>query len=152
MVSLGSLSISQIMAKAFTLLKRQKEFARYFISGCTATVMNLTAVWVSRQFTSYEVAVFIGALAGTITSYLLAKLFVFKADKKRFDHSEIIRFLSVHAVVTFQIWLVSVSLDRWLLPIYWSGDFREALASFIGVGSVVFTGFILHRKLTFRQP
>ncbi|WP_239796690.1 GtrA family protein [Candidatus Nitrotoga arctica] len=139
-------SINQILS----IFNRQAEFVRYVISGGTATVVNLAAIWLSRQITNYEISVFIGAIAGTITTYLLTKIFVFNANSKAFDHSEIMRFLSVHAVVCMQIWLVSVSIERWVLPVYWTSNLREALASMIGVGSVVFTGFFLHRNVTFR--
>ena len=141
-----SRSIKQIIG----LFNRQTQFARYVISGGTATVVNLATIWLSRQITHFELSVFIGAIAGTITTYLLTKTFVFNANSKAFDHSEILRFLSVHAVVCIQIWLVSVSIERWVLPVYWTSNSREALASMLGVGSVVFTGFFLHRNVTFR--
>ena len=134
-----------------SLFNRQKEFVRYVISGGTATILNLATVWLSRQVTTYEIAVFIGAMVGTATSYILTKTVVFNSNKKAFDHMEMVRFLSVHAVVCLQIWLVSVSLERWLLPAGWSSDARETLASAIGVGSVVLTGFILHRNVTYRE-
>ena len=133
------------------MLDQHKEFARYVFSGGTATVLNLAAVWLFRQFSNYETAVFIGALVGTITTYVLTKTFVFNSDSTTIDHREILRFLSVHAVVCFQIWLVSVSLQRWLLPTNLLGDLREVVSSVIGVGSVVFTGFILHRRITFQK-
>jgi putative flippase GtrA len=129
----------------------QKEFVRYVVSGCTATVLNLTGVWLSRQFLSYEIAVVIGAILGTMTTYVLAKTFVFNSNADAIDHMEIFRFLSVHAVVCLQIWLVSVSLESWLLPSDWSVGLRESVASLIGVGSVAATGFVLHRRVTFRK-
>src|SRR5450830_1064790 len=123
------------------MLTRHKEFARYIFSGGSATVMNLAAVWFFRKFSSYEIAVSVGALVGTITTYVLTKIFVFNCNDTVIDHKEIFRFLLVHAVVCLQIWLVSVSIQRWLLPAYLSGELREATSSVIGIGSVVFTGF-----------
>jgi putative flippase GtrA len=140
----------RILTLASAHLRGRGRFVRYVLSGGIATAVNLLAVWLSRQVADYPVAVSIGAIAGTATSYLLGKVFVFNAAKRRFDHAEIIRFLLVHAVVCAQIWVVSVALERWVLPVSLSISIREAIASVIGVGSVVFTGFFLHRRVTFR--
>lgn len=132
------------------MINLSNTFFRYIISGSTATVVNLATVWLARHLTTYSVAVAVGAIAGTATSYLLAKIFVFDAKERVIDHAEIFRFLLVHAIVCVQIWVVSVSLDRWILPVIWDNGLRETVASFVGVGSVVFTGFFLHRHITFR--
>lgn len=132
------------------MINLRNKFFRYIISGSTATIVNLAAVWLARQLTDYSVAVSVGAVAGTATTYLLTKRFVFNATERVFDHAEIVRFLLVHTIVCIQIWIVSVSLERWMLPVNWDDGLREAVASFVGVGSVVFTGFFLHRHVTFR--
>lgn len=129
--------------------QRSKEFIRYVISGCCATAVNLAVVLLARQFISYEIAVFIGAIFGTSTTYLMTKIFVFGAKNNTVDYSEIVRFICIHGVVCLQIWFVSVSLERWILPVFELGPYREAMASFIGVGSVVFTGYFLHRNVTY---
>jgi putative flippase GtrA len=131
--------------------QRTREFIRYVLSGGSATVVNLAAVWLSRQFASYETAVAIGALFGTATTYLMTKTFVFNARSKAVDYPEVARFLCIHGVVCLQIWLVAVSLERWILPAMGVAAYREAIASVIGVGSVVFTGYFLHRKVTYRS-
>ena len=134
------------------MARQQNQFFRYIISGGTATVFNLLTVFFMRLFTYYEIAVVVGALVGTGTTYLLTKVFVFNANGKAVDRNEIMRFLFVHALVCTQIWLVSVSLDWWVLPMYWSPDIRQSISSVIGVSSVVLTGFFLHRKITYREP
>lgn len=133
------------------MLQRHRKFILYVISGSTATVANLLAVFITRQFTDYSTAAFTGAIVGTVTSYILSKTIVFGATEKMLDHAEIIRFLFVHAVVCFQVWGVSVSLEAWVIPTALSSGMREAIASLIGAGSVVFTGFFLHRYVTFRS-
>lgn len=127
-----------------------KRFLRYIVSGCCATVVNLAFVWISRQITSYELAVLIGAIFGTATTYIMTKIFVFERKRKVVDYSEILRFLCVHGIVCLQIWVVSVSLERWILPMLEIAQYQEPIASFIGVGSVVFTGYFLHRHVTYR--
>lgn len=139
------------MFSIFRQDQRRREFIRYVISGGSATVVNLAAVWLSRQFAGYEIAVAIGAIFGTATTYLMTKTFVFNATSKAIDYSEIARFLCIHGLVCLQIWLVSVSLNRWILPAIGIDAYREAIASVIGVGSVVFTGYFLHRKVTYRS-
>jgi putative flippase GtrA len=129
----------------------QKQFIRYVISGSIATVLNLTGVWLSRQLLSYEIAVVIGAIVGTLTSYVLTKTFVFNSDTNAIDHKEMVRFFSVHSAVCLQIWLVAVSLESWLLPAEWPAGLRESLASLVSVGSVAITGFVLHRSVTYRK-
>lgn len=143
-------SLQRTFCLVINMLNRRNKFVRYIISGSTATIINLAVVWLARQLTDYSIAVVAGALAGTATTYILAKTFVFNTTSKTFDHAEIIRFLLVHTVVCIQIWIVSVSLESWILPTHWSGDLREVISSVIGVGSVVFTGFFLHRYVTFR--
>lgn len=143
-------NLPKLVYSAVNISNRQKEFLRYVVSGGTATIANLAAIWLSRWYVNYEIAVAIGAIIGTGTTYLLTKIFVFKSKSKNFDFSEIIRFLSVHAVVCIQIWLVSVLLEKLLEPYLSTDNIRESIASLIGVGSVVFTGFFLHRYVTFR--
>ena len=140
----------KILGLVLDVINLNNKFLRYIISGSTATVVNLAVVWLARQLTDYSVAVSVGAIAGAATTYLLTKNFVFNATKRALDHAEIIRFLLVHTIVCIQIWIVSVSLVRWILPAHWDGGLREAIASFIGVGSVVLTGFFLHQHITFR--
>ncbi len=130
--------------------KHTKSFLRYVFSGCLATVVNLSFVWFSMQLTSYEIAVVVGAVFGTTTTYIMTKVFVFEKREKAVDYHEILRFICVHGVVCVQIWIVSVSLERWILPMLAITQYREAIASLIGVGSVVFTGYFLHRLVTYR--
>lgn len=132
------------------MAQQHRKFVLYVISGGTATLVNLSFVWITRQFAEYSTAVIVGAIAGTLTSYVLGKVFVFNATGRVFDHAEIIRFLFVHTIVCFQVWLVSVVLEAWILPNTMDAGHREAIASVIGAGSVVFTGFFLHRYVTFR--
>lgn len=131
------------------LLILNRKFVRYVISGCTATIVNLMVVLLARQISVYAIAVFIGALAGMATSYVLTKIFVFNATQKNFDHAEIMRFLLVHGLMCIQIWVVSVSFESWVLPAHWAGDVREVISSVIGMGSVVLTGFFLHQRVTY---
>jgi hypothetical protein len=57
---------ASIMVKASAIDVR--EFARFILSGVTATIGNMVAVWLARRFLSFEIALLAG-IATAITQY-----------------------------------------------------------------------------------
>jgi hypothetical protein len=43
-----------------------REFARFVLSGVSATVGNMVAVWLTRRFLSFEIALVLRAVIGSI--------------------------------------------------------------------------------------
>ena len=56
-----------------------REFIRFFLSGVTATVGNMAAVWLTRRFLPFETALLAGIAAGITISFALSKIFAFRS-------------------------------------------------------------------------
>jgi putative flippase GtrA len=89
-------------------------------------------------------------LAGMVTAFVLARIFVFRAETGG-AHWQFLRFAAVNAVALVQVFLVSVGLARFVFPslgIAWLG---ETAAHVIGVLSPVASSYVLHKHFSFRQ-
>lgn len=128
-----------------------RKFGSFVLVGGLAAGVN----WVSRilmsgQGLAFEIAVVIAYLFGMVTAYLLSRMFVFEKSGRSFG-SEIWRFTLVNLVALVVVWVVSVSLESWILPaIGWTWRPAE-VAHGIGILCPVFTSYVGHKHFTFGQ-
>lgn len=128
-----------------------REFWVFLLVGGLAAAVNwLSRIVLSAQGMSFEVAVVVAYVVGMATAYVLSRVFVF--DKSgRSVSSEIWRFTLVNLVAVVVVFVVSVALERWVLPmIGWTWRPAE-VAHGIGVLSPVVTSYLGHRHFTFGQ-
>jgi putative flippase GtrA len=134
-------------------------FIRYVVSGLTATGANLACFGLARLIAPFTLAVFLGAIAGVVTSMVLTSIFVFRTGKILPQGTRMLRFLSVHSLVVLTISLVSELVHfivyRYNIPfaqteLLWlkGGD---AMAFVAGVAIATPVGFLLHRHFTYSQ-
>ena len=95
-------------------------------------------------------AVTLAYLTGMITAFILAKLFVFQSSSHSMTKS-IALFAIVNVFAFAQTWTVSVFLAYHLLPAIGIHAFGKAIASGVGIAIPIFTSFVAHKYITFRE-
>ena len=126
-----------------------RRFVTFLATGTAAACCNIGARVLLSHVTSYGVAVAVAYLIGMVVAFVLAKLFVFDSNPQRW-HAELARFAMVNGVAFVQVWLVSLGLERYVLPgLGWQWH-EELCAHVAGVGSPILTSYIAHKHFTFR--
>jgi putative flippase GtrA len=125
------------------------QFGTFLLTGGVAACVNIASRWVFERAVSYEAAVALAYLAGMVTAFLLARLFVFEHDDQRVG-GQFARFALVNAVAFVQVWLVSVGLADLAFPAIGFGWHADTVAHVIGVISPVAASFLLHKHFSFR--
>jgi putative flippase GtrA len=128
-----------------------RQFWAFLLVGGLAAVVNwFSRIMISAQGVPFEAAVVVAYLLGMVTAYLLSRMFVFEKTGRSVAN-EVTRFTLVNMVALVVVWVVSVTLERWLLPaINWTWRPAE-VAHAVGVLSPVVTSYLGHRYFTFGQ-
>lgn len=128
-----------------------RQFWAFLAAGGLAALVNwFSRIMISAQGVGFEAAVVIAYVLGMATAYLLSRLFVFEKTGRSLAN-EIFRFVLVNLVALVVVWIVSVSLARWILPTAgWTWRPAE-VAHGIGVLSPVLTSYLGHRYFTFSR-
>lgn len=92
-----------------------REFARFVLSGVTATIGNMVAVWLARRFLSFEIALLAGIATAIAISFGLSKFFAFRSRSWNRAVGEAARFLIVYATGCAIYWMVAVFIRMFLL-------------------------------------
>jgi putative flippase GtrA len=125
------------------------QFAVFLVTGGIAAGVNIVTRMLLERFVSYEAAVGLAYLAGMITAFILARVFVFKPVAGD-AHGQFLRFALVNGVAFAQVWLISVGLARLVFPAIGFTWRVETVAHVIGVLSPVVTSYVLHKRFSFR--
>jgi putative flippase GtrA len=131
-------------------LSEKTRFATFVLTGGIAAGVNIVTRIILERFFSYEAAIGLAYLAGMVTAFMLARLFVFRPVGGS-AHGEFLRFTLVNAVAFTQVWIVSVGLARFIFPALGFTWRAETVAHVIGVLSPVVTSYVLHKRFTFRS-
>jgi putative flippase GtrA len=130
-------------------------FFRFLLAGGLAALLNFGSRFFYNLFVDFSTAVVLAFFTGLITGYVLNKMYVFTSSGNSVAQ-EITWFVLVNLFALAQTWGLSVYLAR-LLPHYLSfagarsTDLAEAIAHGAGVLLPVFTSYIGHKYLTFRE-
>jgi putative flippase GtrA len=126
------------------------EFARFVLTGVTATVGNIAAVWLARLFVSFELALLAGIVAGLTISFALSKFFAFGSRSWERAGGEAARFLIVYAVSCAMYWGVAVVIARFVLMYAIAPQTAEFGGVLVGAGMMTLTSYFGHRFFTYR--
>ena len=96
-----------------------REFARFVLSGVTATVGNMLTVWLTRRFLSFDIALLAGIAMAIAISFALSKFFASRSRSWNRAVGEAERFLIVYATGCAVYWTVAVSIRMFLLAHGW---------------------------------
>ena len=130
-------------------------FLRFLLAGGFAALINFGSRFFYNLFVDFSVAVVLAFLSGLTVGYLLNKRYVFGASGNSVAQ-EMVWFVLINLLALAQTWGLSVYLVQ-LLPEYIAvdspggGELIEALAHGAGVILPVFTSYIGHKYLTFRE-
>lgn len=139
---------ASIMVKAAAIDVR--EFARFVLSGVTATIGNMVAVWLARRFLSFEVALLTGIATATTISFALSKFFAFRSRSWNRAVGEAARFLIVYATGCAMYWMVAVFIRMFLLAHGVAVEAAETGGILVGAGTMMLTSYCGHRFFTYR--
>lgn len=127
-----------------------RPFARFAITGGLAAGVNILSRIALSQISSYSTAITIAYLFGMTTAYVLMKMMVFEKSGQPV-HREYFRFALVNAVAFLQVWMVSMTLARYLLPAVGFVAHADTIGHVVGVISPIATSYYLHKYFTFSK-
>ena len=123
-------------------------FTRFLLVGGIAAAVNILSRIALSLAMSYGPAIVVAYVCGMTTAYILNKLFVF-APSGRAVHDEYLRFTIVNLVALAQVWIVSVGLTYFILPVIGFTWHAETVAHIVGVIIPTFTSYLGHRYFSF---
>jgi putative flippase GtrA len=126
------------------------EFGRFVLTGVTATIANLVAVWLARQVVPLEIALLAGLAAGLTLSFILSKWFAFDSRAWNRATSEAPRFLIVYAVGCVSYWVVAMVGARYAIAHGFAAETADLAGALVGASTMTFTSYFGHRFFTYR--
>lgn len=127
-------------------------FLRFLIAGGLAALVNFGSRIAFSQFMAYVPAIVCAYLLGMITAFLLNRAFVFSEAAQADPRRQFVWFALVNVAAVLQTIAVSLLLKHLLLPLLDRMDQIETIAHAAGVIFPVFTSYVGHKRLTFRNP
>lgn len=129
---------------------RSKQFLAFIITGGIAALANFGSRFIFNEYTDFQKAVILAYLVGMVTAFVLAKLFVFKKSQHSTAKS-FVWFTAVNLLAVAQTYFISVGLFLYGFPAVGYAFYPAATAHAIGVAFPVFTSFLGHKHLSFRN-
>jgi putative flippase GtrA len=142
----SSLNCGTVKAAAIDV----REFTRFVLSGITATLGNMVAVWLARRFLSFEIALLAGIATAITISFVLSKLFAFRSRPWNRAVSEAARFLIVYVTSCAIYWKVAILIRMFLLAHGVPVEGAEPGGILAGAGTMMATSYCGHRFFTYR--
>ena len=127
-----------------------RQFLKFLGTGGTAAAVNFSSRFAYNAVVPFPVAVTLAYLSGMVTGFVLAKLFVFRQASRPFAYSALL-FGIVNLIAFAQTFSVSLVLAYEVLPAFGLKHNVKALANLVGIIIPVFSSFIGHKYLTFRE-
>jgi putative flippase GtrA len=127
-----------------------REFARFVLSGVAATIGNMAAVWLTRRFLSFEIALLAGIATAVAISFALSKFFAFRSRSWNRAVGEAARFLIVYVTGCAMYWGAAVSIRMFLLAHGMGVEAAEPAAILVGAGTMMLTSYSGHRFFTYQ--
>lgn len=131
-------------------MKAPRQFLLFVLTGGAAALVNVISRVGFSQLMAFEVAVLAAYAVGMVTAYILARRFVFLSSRQSVSRS-FAAFALVNLVAVLQTWLVSVGLRPWLLSMVGAVGLADLIAHGIGVMVPVFTSYLGHKHISFRN-
>jgi putative flippase GtrA len=133
----------------------ENRVVRFLLAGGLAALVNFGSRFIYSIFVDFSTAVVLAFLTGLTTAFILNKLYVFTASRNTVAQ-EMSWFILINLLALAQTWGLSVYLSH-LLPgvIPVTGELgrqlSDAIAHGAGVLLPVFTSYLGHKYLTFRE-
>jgi len=126
-----------------------KQFIGFLITGGIAAIVNFLSRIFYNQYCSFSASVIFAYLTGMVTAFILVKMFVFKSSTQTIRHSAII-FSLVNVLAAAQTWVISMTLNFYILPALGFEKYVAEIASAVGIAFPVFTSYLGHKRWSFK--
>lgn len=127
------------------------EFARFVLTGLTATIANLTAIWFAREVMPLAGALLAGLAAGFTVSFGMSKFYAFRSLEIRRAPREAPRFVLVYGVGAALYYATGLAVARGLPPALLPPRLGELLGAACGAALMMVTSYLGHRFFTYRR-
>jgi len=127
-----------------------REFIQFILAGGFSALINFISRIGFSEIVSFRVAVLLAYPIGMITAFLLTKYYVFEKSGRSLI-SEFKGFTIINFISVIQVWVISVGLVEYLFPEFSFTFYPEALAHFIGLGTLAITSYFGHKYFSFRK-
>lgn len=128
-----------------------RQFFTFLLTGGIAAAVNFASRILYNRLVGFSAAVTFAYLTGMVTAFILAKFFVFQESSHSTFKSAVL-FTAVNIFAFSQTWIVSIVLAYHILPALGVQEFNRDIASLVGITVPVFTSFLAHKYISFRQP
>ncbi|MFC5078836.1 GtrA-like protein [Vibrio thalassae] len=127
-----------------------RQFVMFLCTGGFAAAVNFGSRIFFSQYVSFSTAIVLAYLMGMVTAFALARVFVFTDSKNSVVRSAFY-FTLINIAAIAQTWIVSMLLAYYILPFFNISKYIHEISHLIGVLVPVFTSFIGHKSLSFRE-
>jgi putative flippase GtrA len=129
---------------------RTKQFLLFLLAGCFAAVVNILSRIFYNKFVSYDLSIVFAFITGMLTAFVLFKTHVFYGSANS-TKKELIYFTIINIFALLQTYVISVVLANYIF-IYFNFQFYPyAIAHLVGVAFPIFSSYLGHKYLSFRQ-
>lgn len=133
----------------------ENRVVRFLLAGGLAALVNFGSRFVYSVFVDFSTAVVLAFMTGLTTAFILNKLYVF-TDSRNTVAQEMSWFVVINMLALAQTWGLSVYLSHQLpgvIPVQGrlGRELSDAIAHGAGVLLPVFTSYLGHKYLTFRE-
>ena len=126
------------------------QFVKFVIVGGIAAAANFGSRIALSQVMPYVPAIVVAYLIGMATAFLLNRRFVFGQAGTTLKH-QAFWFTAVNIAAVLQTVVVSLLFARWIFPAIDMHFHPETIAHGIGVMIPVFTSYLGHKAITFKE-
>lgn len=132
-----------------TMLGNIGELTRFLATGGVATLCNMAVVWICRDSLPVNVSFVCGLLMGLCVSFVMMKLFAFKATEWTGARGEFVRFLIVYAFGTCVYLAAAMLTESLLSDAAVPARFAAIAGVFVGGAFMAVTSYFGHRNFTY---
>lgn len=123
------------------------QFALFLLVGAVAAAANISARWLLSFIMPFEAAIVVAFAVGVAIAFFLNRVIVFQTRARAGQQFR--RFVAVNLLALGQVWLVSVGLARWALPLIHFTWHAETVSHVVGVASPAVTSYFAHKHFSF---
>ena len=127
-----------------------KGFFKFIFTGGIAALVNIFTRFIFSFFLNFTLSILFSYLIAMLLAYFLARSFVFKKSKKPF-FSSLAVFSLVNLFAICQTLLISLITKEYLSDKILNIQYIYFISHTLGVVTPVFTSFIGHKYLSFKE-
>lgn len=128
----------------------KNQFIRFVLAGGTAALANFLSRIMLSFYLDYVPSIVFAYLIGMTTAYLICRAWVFEASSNT-AIQQIGYFTLVNVFAVLQTVVISLIFANYIFSSIDDLQLRETMGHFIGICVPVFTSFLGHKYMTFKQ-